>query len=746
MTPSPAPRKRIPRACDQCHKTRVKCDGSRPCQRCLGDQVSCSYDRECRRNGRPSRSRRAPRPLDLNRGPLRSAGHDAIVLDEGTIGIHRGPVTQPESAYPLWAFQDGDEFCRNEFNTSGGDWFNNLWLQDFNDTALAPLDAPTAVPTGDFPVSSFEAEPSNNVSAQSSTYPVLEPLMPYLKRIMSPALSCHLLESYVVDAANGIGLPASPLLLTHIFRREALLSTETPRRCSLPLLASVLLVSASTTEFPFFGGSPSYRTRLYQQLLHLTLRLLDHRPLPAEGLGEQGDDAELTSLVGGRRLSIGSSSRKVSRAASANVDEVIAYMHVGLVIMLMESKPAGSHWWQIAFRKAKECRLNSNTESAIRPSQPVDRGEAAITTRNGSEAHHGSISDSRNHDTESASPLSVNNDTIVESGGPTLPGAQLEELRVRQRVWWTLYIWDKHLALRYNQPPSITDAECQQVGFPAPSEQAGDIPGPNGAQQDFSAQVHIGIPRVPRSLGIFDLLVPLMSTLGLIMNMHHAADPSWTDGTGMTVNPIREAYASTVATRLNDLERSVAALSFKEPKEASSTTMSARQQRDHQGLMVAFAQYLIQLMHCLIRHPIDKLSLLSYLRTAQADLPSLTHHSAAAVSSLRDILALDHDLGFKAMFFSLFHYHGSTLPWAMASEGKQSASKDIVAACQTYVRAYEIANTTYQAEYLRKARRLLLQAIKESQSGTPLSTAERHLRDRILHLYRWTGNGIGLGL
>jgi hypothetical protein len=237
-----------------------------------------------------------------------------------------------------------------------------------------------------------------------------------------------------------------------------------------------------------------------------------------------------------------------------------------------------------------------------------------------------------------------------------------------------------------------------------------------------------------------------MSTLGLIMNMHHSAGQSWTEGTGPAANPIRDAYASTIATRLNELESCVAAMSFQEPSEGTHAPASTQQQSCHRDLMIAYAHYILHLMHCLIRHPIDRLSLLSYLRIAPPDLPILIHHSTSAVSSLGSVLALDQDLGFKTMFFGLFLYHGSALPWAMASEGGSNASKDIVAACQTYVRAYEIANTTYQAEYLRKARRLLLQAIKEAQSGTPLSTAERHLRDRILHLYRWTGNGIGLGL
>ena len=66
--------------------------------------------------------------------------------------------------------------------------------------------------------------------------------------------------------------------------------------------------------------------------------------------------------------------------------------------------------------------------------------------------------------------------------------------------------------------------------------------------------------------------------------------------------------------------------------------------------------------------------------------------------------------------------------------------------CDIYVRAFEALNTTYQTEYLRKMRKLLLLTLKEIRYPMPLSKTEQHLRKHIIKLYRWTGDGTGLGL
>ena len=101
---------------------------------------------------------------------------------------------------------------------------------------------------------------------------------------------------------------------------------------------------------------------------------------------------------------------------------------------------------------------------------------------------------------------------------------------------------------------------------------------------------------------------------------------------------------------------------------------------------------------------------------------------------------------YSPQFFGIFLYHGATLPWAVANTLRQTTDPKVIGACDVYVRAFEASNCTYQAEYLRKMRKLLLLTLKEARFGTPLSRTEQHLRKHILKVYRWSGNGSGLAL
>ena len=170
-------------------------------------------------------------------------------------------------------------------------WLNDAWLSSVGEpfgylpSEAGPMFTPRATTYSragtTFSQAAGRHEPGLSSRSQSSTgdmnvkYPVLRPVMPYIGRIISASLACDLLDSFLANIDDGIYVPSSPLLLTHIFRKESLLSTSKPRPCTPALLASMLLISAHTTESPFFGQSPAARMQLYQQLLQLTLDLLE---------------------------------------------------------------------------------------------------------------------------------------------------------------------------------------------------------------------------------------------------------------------------------------------------------------------------------------------------------------------------------------------------------------------------------------------------------------------------------------
>jgi len=298
-------RKRIAKACDQCNGSRSKCDGERPCKRCSECSIQCTYDRESRRQGRVARSK--------------SKRHAVVTLHSSTPGRdgalegNRRPDTQfsytsaADDSYPSAARMDGDYFPTiagsssawfsngapyNMPNWLDGDWLRSLDAVGDDARGVSAPRSPLNIPStaSKDVVRQMSARPeagwtpvSNSSIRTKLRYPVLEPLAPFITHVLSPTLACDLLESYLANISDAVFVPSSPLLLSHIFRKQSLLSQTHPRPCTPALLASMLLVSSHTTEYPFFGTSPSARMRLYHQLLQLTLDLL-------EGPGQKSKD------------------------------------------------------------------------------------------------------------------------------------------------------------------------------------------------------------------------------------------------------------------------------------------------------------------------------------------------------------------------------------------------------------------------------------------------------------------------
>ena len=756
-------RQRISKACDQCNAARAKCDGNQPCVRCIETQTgeTCSYSRPSRRHGRGSK---------VNNRPIRPNGRPSMGVEQqqasqvrqhDMVGVTRSSPSErnqqpvqpqlmnevsnlgfPHGTTSFAWLADGVPFggVYDESN-----WLNDVWTQQspaFNinpappmqvDSVQTPYPAPRALRLEDTPRSSTSL-------SETVRYPVLTPLMPYLARILSPALASDLLESYVGYAAEGDFSPTSPLLLAHIFRAESLLSLSKPRKCSLALLASMLLVSANTTEFPFFGANPSARSRLYQQLLQLTVALMDkgHPELRKQRL----------TLRSQRSGSNAQAPRDLSHSPSvlvwpskvSPIDDIVTLIHIALVTTTTEAKPPGSHYWRTAIQLAKDFRLNQEFEPQVRSADVASRDGVSQQTPNGSADIENTGEAVENGETSSvASPMSVSDNAIVEHNDSRSMSVASEEREERRRIWWTLYIWDRHLALRYNSPLSIKDAESQDTRLPMDEATwqmsrdyvtSPDVPSLNRPR---------GPPSTIKGKDMFSMLIPLMCILGQIIDMHHVAyHPRVERG---PTNPVAEAYTETIRQQLLELQPSIATLESQELRDHTP-----HNHRHHQ-LLGRYATFLFHLFYMLLHCPWDKLAILEQSATLfrQRNLRDISNRCVMAATALRSILVEGPDLGFMSMFFGIFLYHGSTVPWAIVATFKQEADAAMVEACEVYARAFEASNCSYQAEYLRKMRRLILLTLSEIR-GTPLSKTDINLQNHILRLYRWTGDGTGLAL
>lgn len=487
---------------------------------------------------------------------------------------------------------------------------------------------------------------------QALRYPVLQPVIPYLSRLLSPSLACDLLESYLADVADGIPSPSSPLLLAHIYRKESLLSTHKPRPCTPALLASMLLIAAHTTEFPFFGSTPLAREKLQSGLLRLSLALMDRLPEirnRGPSLTNTRNNAEPKSTV--RSESGYDPDRpQYRRPRTAYLDDIVTYMHIALVTMTTESKPPGVHWWHTAFQLAKEYRLNRDIG---RPTPILPPTSYAAESQGSPEdrSHFEQSNEDDNDEAASsvASPMSVSDDAIVEHSKtyPTIPSS--EECEERRRVWWTLYIWDRHLALRYNSPLSIKDAESQDVYLPLDDSvwQAATSSTENPVPP--SLQDHKGPPSTIRGDSAFDVLVPLMCILGQIIDMQGVAYHPRVERS--TSNPVAEAYISTITQQLRELEPSIVSWEASMAALSMSESIHDKLLTQHKRLLISHARFLRHLLYVLLGGQWDKQALSERIgELAHSNRFTETlERSLLAADCLNDILIQGPDLGFKAM-------------------------------------------------------------------------------------------------
>lgn len=305
---------------------------------------------------------------------------------------------------------------------------------------------------------------------QQLRYPVLNPLVGHLGGIIPVSLACDLVDLYFSSSSSAHAHPMSPYVLGFIFRKRSFLHPSKPRPCQPALLASMLWVAAQTSDAPFLTQVPSARGKICQKLLELTVNLL--KPLihtsngdSASPLASPIDGVSLgglgVSLPGGGAMNMetmgggggagagaaggaggsGGSGDPGAFGAAGSLDDVVTYIHLATVVSASEYKGASMRWWNAAWSLARELKLGRelppNAPSSTTAQQEVndaERGGVGVGDMAGSELDH-------------------------EGNGDGAVGE--EEREERRRIWWLVYVMDRHLALCYNRPLSLLDIECE---------------------------------------------------------------------------------------------------------------------------------------------------------------------------------------------------------------------------------------------------------------------------------------------
>lgn len=575
---------------------------------------------------------------------------------------------------------------------------HSMTLPSSAGSPLSGLLGPAPEETG--PSWLFQSPPAHISSSANLRYPVLLPLLSHIQNIIPTNLACDLLDLYFTCPSTAFFQPASPYVLTHIFRKRSFLHPTSPRVTSPALLCAMLWVAAQTSDAPFFTSPPTTRGRVCQKLLELCIHLL--KPLVHANMGTptmsataaDGEPAGVGVGLGGLSGMPGSGREGVG--AAGTLDDVLTYIHLGTVISASEFKAASLRWFHTAWTLARELRLNREV--------PMDLDIA----RQEEEQGHPSPTDG------------------APQRDPT--GMSEEEREERRRTWWLLYIIDRHLALCYNRPLALLDVECESLYLPLPDSvwQSGEFMQENGNGM-FQGTVNRATGPVFEisGPGLFEFFLPLMMILGMIVDLHHARNRPrfmsmgsngqgiefWDDVTSEITGHLDTYAASLKAYEQANTPQSGNGESNENPATPGSTNGTANQEANGHSnnaeadmqtkIVVSYGTHVMHVLYILLQGKWDPISMLddNDLWISSNSFLSATAHAVSAAEAINNILKYDPDLSFMPYFFGIYLLQGSFLLLLIADKLQGEASQAVVTACETIVRAHEVCVVTLNTEY-----------------------------------------------
>lgn len=476
----------------------------------------------------------------------------------------------------------------------------------------------------------------------------------------------------------------------------------------------MLWVAAQTSDASLLTSVPSARSKICQKLLELTVGLL--KPLihtPADDAPPVSSSTAFDGVaLGGLGIALpGTISMETLISdtgpfgAAGTVDDVVTYIHLATVVSASEYKGASLRWWNAAWSLARELRLGRELP---RPTNAPDL------------------------------------ETDTDEGQAEIPGLISEEEREeRRRVWWLVYIVDRHLALCYNRPLFLLDVECD--GLLQPLD---DTAFQNG---EFGPQAQMTDPNMmsPKSSGqhtrhrtrgpsfecsghsIYGYFLPLMAILGEIVDLHHARNhPRF--GLGFRSASEFDEQTTEIRRHLELYEHSLKIFGQgslggnahgsddKEdghnegygPNDVGTpsvqsvhsvlTNVSRLSESEIQTrIVMAYGTHVMHVLHILLSGKWDPINLLddTDLWISSQGFITATGHAVAAAEAISHILEYDPGLEFMPFFFGIYLLQGSFLLLLIADKLQSEASPSVVRACETIVRAHEACVVTLNTEY-----------------------------------------------
>ncbi|KUL88046.1 hypothetical protein ZTR_03936 [Talaromyces verruculosus] len=822
-------------ACDACHTRRVRCDRAFPCSRdsTFARETTVIADEKKAFTGRRSTTAQQTDFISMVTDPMptQHIGQPA--------NFPRSAPTSPDHVLHASAHGSGEHLSRRDTiqpspreTVGGGDRAVEEWMSGSNGFPQGPYpysmlgnmafsDGFFDIPFGMMGLNNLNGyQLSRSVSRQQRKneqpgkpaeaplkYPVLAPLMPFLEPYLSRSLVYDLLDLYFTSAFSTAMHPVCHHIHCYVVRKASFLSHDNPRNTSPALLASMLWVAALDDRAFSLSISPPKRKKLCQFLCALTVRLL--RPLIHVSFK---DDEALPIIDHENSFSLGGQDRTHSFeeggddrgliGPAGSLDDVITYIHVASIISASEQKAASMRWWHAAFTLARELRLNQEIEATSNLGSPVDElnrpfefaeGTGYGTNHSGANGNYflpsGRASLNCVCTRQQQRPSLMTEEHLQHRSGSLITEEHREE---RRRTWWLLYIMDRHLALCYNRPLALLDAECDELLLPLEEGpwQAGDVHSNSSKADGPQCPVSPDTNRrrcfpnfACNDHSVFGFYLPLMAITGELINLNQAKNHPML-GTRLQVKTAWDVQVNEVLRQLDTYKATLQAFSTHHaaaappPPAAGQPSSSAipltgqpmqpltlsppilneaggiddanykSYHSWHTQTVVAYASYVVHVLHILLMGKWDPVSLLEDkdFWTSSPTFASTISHALEAANALERILHYDPDVSFMPYFFGIQLLQGSFLLLLIVERLQKEAGEGILKACEVVIRATESCVVTLNTEYQRNFRQVMRSAVAQAR-GRPVNHTEiRHRRKAVLALYRWTRNGTGLAL
>ncbi|KAH6707556.1 fungal-specific transcription factor domain-containing protein [Leptodontidium sp. MPI-SDFR-AT-0119] len=554
-------------------------------------------------------------------------------------------------------------------------------------------------------------------------YPILRPLLPHIKSIMSPTDACDLLDLYFTDPSCSIFEPASPYIIAQVFRKKSFLCSRNPRPTTPALLATMIWVVCQTSTSEIFRSKPRARLNICSELFGVCEALLASE--------ENGNSRKVSEHHNNKLGNMGLRPEPertfacpiVPQQNPISSDSVLAYALIGTVISGSETRKECLRWWTKAWNVAKELGLN----------REQGEDEARECAR---QACHQRTND-------------VEYDSHYES-------IYIEESREeRRRIWWLLFMADRHLSFCFNAPLSILDAECHVY------QPLDDL-----TWQALDTKSTCDLP--DRCLGpcttmlgsdVFEYFLPLMAILGDIVEIHHwgrhprfgrlqreAAILRTEHDLDLYEQSLRN-FEEIVRIRFHEAEAPAA---FSTPDNTNSYCKPQPVLPEHARLrtIIGYSNYFLHVLHVLLHgswDPVDMIDGSDWI-TPNSFVKCATHTISAA-ATVAEILDYDPELNFMPYLFGIYLLHGSFILLIFADRMDMATSETIIRACETTYRAHEVCVVTLNTEYQKTFKKVLRSALCNVRGTIPFEAEQHKARRReFLMMYRWNGDGRGLAI